>query len=101
MENRIDNSPVTVHGDGTMTGSNINNLIQTNEKNKFLEKYNDNKKTDTEQLLQGLPEFIIKDMVLYYTISLIFLYGINNLLQNLNIMYNININNKRGSVNEV
>ena len=44
---------------------------------------------------------MIKDMVLYYTISLIFLYGINNLLQNLNIMYNININNKRGSVNEV
>ena len=24
------------------------------------------KKTDTEQLLQGLPEFIIKDMVLYF-----------------------------------
>lgn len=66
MENKIDNSPVTVHGDGTMTGSNINNLIQTNGKNKFLEKYNDNKKTDTEQLLQGLPEFIIKDMVLYF-----------------------------------
>lgn len=44
---------------------------------------------------------MIKDMVLYYTISLIFLYGINKLLQNLNIMYNININNKRGSVNEV
>ena len=40
-------------------------------------------------------------MVLYYTISLIFLYGINKLLQNLNIMYNISINNKRGSVNEV
>ena len=66
MENRIDKSPVTVHGDGTMTGSNINNLIQNNGKNKFLEKYNDNKKTDTEQLLQGLPEFIIKDMVLYF-----------------------------------
>ena len=44
---------------------------------------------------------MIKDMVLYYTISLIFLYGINKLLQNLNIMDNININNKRGSVNEV
>ena len=44
---------------------------------------------------------MIKDMVLYYTIYLIFLYGINKLLQNLNIMYNININNKRGSVNEV
>ena len=44
---------------------------------------------------------MIKDMVLYYTISLILLYGINKLLQNLNIMYNININNKRGSVNEV
>ena len=44
---------------------------------------------------------MIKDMVLYYTISLIFLYDINKLLQNLNIMYNININNKRGSVNEV
>ena len=44
---------------------------------------------------------MIKDMVLCYTISLIFLYGINKLLQNLNIMYNININNKRGSVNEV
>ena len=44
---------------------------------------------------------MIKDMVLNYTISLIFLYGINKLLQNLNIMYNININNKRGSVNEV
>ena len=40
---------------------------------------------------------MIKDMVLYYTISLIFLYGINKLLQNLNIIYNININNKRGS----
>lgn len=44
---------------------------------------------------------MIEDMVLYYTISFIFLYGINKLLQNLNIMYNININNKRGSVNEV
>ena len=44
---------------------------------------------------------MIKDMVLYYTISIIFLYAINKLLQNLNIMYNININNKRGSVNEV
>ena len=43
----------------------------------------------------------MEDIVLYYTISLIFLYGINKLLQNLNIMYNININNKRGSVNEV
>ena len=48
-----------------------------------------------------INRWMIKDMVLYYTISLIFLYGINKLLQNLNIMYNININNKRGSVNEV
>ena len=43
----------------------------------------------------------MEDIVLYYTISFIFLYSINKLLQNLNIMYNININNKRGSVNEV
>ena len=36
----------------------------------------------------------MEDIVLYYTISFIFLYSINKLLQNLNIMYNININNK-------
>lgn len=66
MENKIDNSPLTVHGDGSIDGSNINNIIQTNGKNKFLEKYNDSKKTDTEQLLQGLPEFVIKDMLLYF-----------------------------------
>lgn len=66
MEKIIDNSPVTVHGDGSMAGTNLNNIIQTNGKNKFMEKYNDTKKTDTEQLLQGLPEFVIKDMVLYF-----------------------------------
>ena len=56
-------APVTIHGDGNVSG---NSLIQTNGKNKFLENYNKMKKTDTEQLLQGLPEFIIKDMVLYF-----------------------------------
>ena len=65
MENKIDNSPVTVHGDGSTTGTNVNNIIPTKGKNKFLDKYNDTKKTETEQLLQGLPEFVIKDLVLY------------------------------------
>ena len=31
-----------------------------------MDNYNRIRKTDTEQLLQGLPEFIIKDMVLYF-----------------------------------
>ena len=62
MENTIQ-QPITFHGDGSVTG---NSLIQTNGKNKFLDNYNKMKKTDTEQLLQGLPEFIIKDMVLYF-----------------------------------
>ena len=66
MENKIDNSPVTVHGDGSTTGTNVNNIITTKGKNKFLDKYNDTKKTETEQLLQGLPEFVIKDLVLYF-----------------------------------
>ena len=61
-DNKLQN-PVTFHGDGTITG---NNLIQTNGKNKFMDNYNRIRKTDTEQLLQGLPEFIIKDMVLYF-----------------------------------
>ena len=63
MEDKNLQKPVTFHGDGTITG---NNLIQTNGKNKFMDNYNRNRKTDTEQLLQGLPEFIIKDMVLYF-----------------------------------
>ena len=63
MENNNTQVPVTIHGDGNISG---NSLIQTNGKNKFLENYNKMKKTDTEQLLQGLPEFIIKDMVLYF-----------------------------------
>ena len=63
MENNNLQTPITFHGDGTVTG---NSLIQTGGKNKFLENYNKMKKTDTEQLLQGLPEFIIKDMVLYF-----------------------------------
>ena len=63
MENNNSQAPVTVHGDGNISG---NSLIQTNGKNKFLDNYNKMKKTDTEQLLQGLPEFIIKDMVLYF-----------------------------------
>ena len=63
MENNKLQNPVTIHGDGSISG---NNLIQTNVKNKFLDNYNKMKKTDTEQLLQGLPEFIIKDMVLYF-----------------------------------
>ena len=69
MTNQIDSTPVTVHGDGTITGTNVNNIINVNGKNKFLEKYNDTKKTDTEQLLQGLPEFIIKDLVLYFLLD--------------------------------
>lgn len=64
-ENRFQ-EPVTIHGDGSMTGENVNNLIQTNGKNKFMDNYNNMKKTDTEQLLQGIPEFIIKDMLLYF-----------------------------------
>lgn len=62
MEN-TNQQPITFHGDGSVTG---NSLIQTGGKNKFLDNYNKMKKTDTEQLLQGLPEFIIKDMVLYF-----------------------------------
>ena len=49
-----------------MTDLNVNNIIQANTKNKFLDKYNNSKKTDTEQLLSGLPEFVIKDLVLYF-----------------------------------
>lgn len=63
MENNNLQAPVTIHGDGNISG---NSLIQTTGKNKFLDNYNKMKKTDTEQLLQGLPEFIIKDMVLYF-----------------------------------
>lgn len=66
MENVLNTNPITTHGDGSVTGTNINNIINTGGKNKFLEKYNENKKTETEQLLQGLPEFIIKDLVLYF-----------------------------------
>lgn len=62
MEN-TNQQPITFHGDGSVTG---NSLIQTGGKNKFLDNYNKMKKTDTEQLLQGIPEFIIKDMVLYF-----------------------------------
>jgi len=65
MEN-INLSPTTIHGDGSMSG---NNLIQTNGKNKFLDNYNRMKKSDTEQLLMGLPEFVIKDMVLYFLLD--------------------------------
>ena len=63
MENNNLQAPVTIHGDGNISG---NSLIQSTGKNKFLDNYNKMKKTDTEQLLQGLPEFIIKDMVLYF-----------------------------------
>lgn len=35
----------------------------------------------------------MEDIVLYYTISFIFLYSINKLLQSLFIMYNISIKN--------
>ena len=65
MDN-INLSPTTIHGDGSMSG---NNLIQTNGKNKFLDNYNRMKKSDTEQLLMGLPEFVIKDMVLYFLLD--------------------------------
>ena len=54
--------PVTIHGDGSLTG----NLIQTNGKNKFLDKFNNSKKTDTDQLLRNIPDYILKDMVLYF-----------------------------------
>ena len=64
MENNL--KPRTFHGDGTITGNNMNDLIQTNGKNKFMDNYNRIRKTDTEQLLQGLPEFVIKDLVLYF-----------------------------------
>lgn len=44
----------------------------------------------------------MEDIVLYYTISFIFLYSINKLLQSFNIMYNISIKKlKGGSVNEI
>ena len=49
-----------------MTDLNVNNIIQANTKNKCLDKYKNSKKTDTEQLLSGLPEFVIKDLVLYF-----------------------------------
>lgn len=62
----IDKSPVTVHGDGSITGNNSIDLINTNGKNRFVEKLNKDRQTETEQLLQGLPEFIIKDLVLYF-----------------------------------
>ena len=66
MEKTIETTPITSHGDGTVTGANVSNIIQINGKNKFMEKYNETKKTETEQLLQGLPEFVIKDLVLYF-----------------------------------
>lgn len=69
MSNVIDISPVTKHGDGTVSGTNANNLgliPKKNTGNKFLDKYNDERKTETEQLLQGIPEFVIKDLCLYF-----------------------------------
>lgn len=66
MENTMNTTPITTHGDGNVTGTDVNNIISIKGKNKFLDKYNDMKKTDTEQLLQGLPEFVIKDLVLYF-----------------------------------
>ena len=65
MEKNVDLTPVTKHIDGNVTGTNANNIFSGN-KNKFMEKYNQTKKTDTEQLLSGLPEFVIKDLVLYF-----------------------------------
>ena len=65
MEKNVDLTPVTKHMDGNITGTNANNIFSGN-KNKFMEKYNQAKKTDTEQLLAGLPEFVIKDLVLYF-----------------------------------
>lgn len=68
MDMKIDQSPVTTHGDGTTEGSNLQNIELINRKgnNKFLDKFNQSKRTDTEQLLMGLPDFILKDMSLYF-----------------------------------
>lgn len=63
--NIIDQSPVTQHGDGSITGTNVH-TIKPITGNKFLDKYNREKKTDTEQLMQGIPEFVFKDMALYF-----------------------------------
>ena len=52
--------------DNVVMTDNVTNIIQNTSKNKFLDKYNNSKKTDTEQLLSGLPEFVIKDLVLYF-----------------------------------
>lgn len=65
MDNNIDQSPVTKHGDGTITGTNIQ-MLNKPVGNKFLDRYYAEKKTDTEQLLIGLPEFIFKDIALYF-----------------------------------
>ena len=48
MENNNTQAPVTIHGDGNVSG---NSLIQTSGKNKFLENYNKMKKTVGHDLL--------------------------------------------------
>ena len=62
----INTSPVTSHDNGQITGIDAKNILNKKSKNKFLDRYNELKKSDTEQLLQGLNEIIIKDMVLYF-----------------------------------
>ena len=66
MEKNVDLTPVTKHINGSVTGTNVNNILGGNCKNKFMDKYNQTRKTDTEQLLSGIPEFVIKDLVLYF-----------------------------------
>ena len=66
MEKNVDLSPVTKHVNGNVTGTNVNNILNGNGRNKFMENYNQARKTDTEQLLSGIPEFVIKDLVLYF-----------------------------------
>jgi replicative DNA helicase len=53
-------SPITIHGDSPLES------LKPSGTNKFLENYNRIKKTETEQLLQGIPEIVIKDMVLFF-----------------------------------
>lgn len=65
MESNIDQSPVTKHGDGMITGTNIHNINKTTG-NKFKDKYIAERITDTEKLLGSLSEIIIKDLALYF-----------------------------------
>lgn len=66
MENKIDTTPITTHGNGAQTTSNgVTNLINPKKKSRFLKTVDGDRKNDTEVLLAGLSEMLLKDMTLF------------------------------------